>query len=102
MTHLLIRHRVKDYDAWKAEFDGFIAQRKAGGETGFQVYRPVDEPDNLVLLFEWDSVENASTFMHSKALKDAMNKAGVLEPPKCEFLHIMDRGATMEVAEVRT
>ena len=94
MTHLLIRHRVKDYDAWKGQFDEFITQRKAGGERGFQVYRPVDDPNNLVLLFEWDSVENASTFMHSKALKDAMVKAEVLEPPKCEFLHLTDRGAT--------
>ena len=63
MAHILIRHRVSDYDKWKSVFDGFIEKRRAGGEKSFQIFRGQDEPNNLTLLFEWNSFKNAHTFL---------------------------------------
>ena len=88
MAHAIIRHRVKDYDTWKAGFDDFAEQRRAGGETAYEIFRPQDDPDNLILHFEWDSLENARAFMDSAALKEAMERAGVLETPE---IHLADR-----------
>jgi hypothetical protein len=65
VAHLLIRHKVKDYTAWKAVFDGFIETRRAGGEKSWQIWHPDDDSNNLLLLFEWDSLDNARTFMTS-------------------------------------
>jgi quinol monooxygenase YgiN len=93
MIHVLIRHRVRDYDVWKAGFDGFIDHRKAGGENAYHIFRPDDDPNNLILLFEWDSIENAKTFMTSAALKQAMEKAGVVEAPEIHYLNLVDHGA---------
>jgi heme-degrading monooxygenase HmoA len=86
MAHLLIRHKVKDYPAWKEVFDGFIDTRKAGGEKTYQILHTDNDSNNLVAIFEWDSLENAKKFTLSSELKDTMGKAGVAEQPEIYFL----------------
>lgn len=86
MAHLLIKHKVKDYPAWKKVFDGFIETRKAGGEKSYQILHPDNEPNNLFAIFEWDSLENARQFASSSELKNAMGNAGVIEQPEVYFL----------------
>jgi heme-degrading monooxygenase HmoA len=92
MAHLFIRHKVKDYPAWKATFDAFIEQRRAGGEKSYQIFHPDDDPNNLLVLFEWDSLENARNFMANPDLKEAMGEAGVVEAPEVYFLEEVTRG----------
>jgi quinol monooxygenase YgiN len=92
MAHLFIRHRVKDYTAWKATFDAFIETRRAGGEKSYQIYHPDDDPNNLLLLFEWDSLANARAFMSNGQLKEAMGEAGVIEAPEAYFLEEYAQG----------
>jgi len=53
MVHVFIRHKVKDYGAWRRVFDGFAAERRAGGETAFKLASVSGEPNNLCLFFEW-------------------------------------------------
>jgi len=92
MAHLLIRHKVKDYSTWKAAFDSFIETRRAGGEQSWQILHPDDDPNNLVVLFEWDSLDNARSFMANPELKKAMGEGGVIEQPEAYFLEEYDRG----------
>jgi hypothetical protein len=92
MAHLLIQHTVRDYPAWKAAFDGFIETRRAGGEKSYQIFHPDDDPNNLLLLFEWDTLANARTFMANPALKAAMSEAGVVDAPRTYFLERYDQG----------
>ena len=92
MANLFIRHKVKDYTAWKATFDGFIETRRAGGEKSHQIFHPDDDPNNLLLLFEWDSLANARAFMTNPELKEAMGEAGVIEAPEAYFLEEYERG----------
>jgi hypothetical protein len=86
MAHLFIKHKVKDYPAWKKVFDGFIENRKAGGEKSYQILHPDNDPNNLLAIFEWDSLENARQFAGSSGLKNAMSNAGVIEQPEIYFL----------------
>ena len=92
MAHLLIRHKVKDYAAWKATFDAFVETRRTGGEKSWQIWHPHDDPNNLVVLFEWDNLGNARAFMTNPDLKRTMEEAGVVEPPEAYFLEEYDRG----------
>ena len=93
MAHVFIRHKVNDFKTWKKEFDGFVNFRKSSGEKSFQILRPQGDSDNIHLLFEWDSVENAKIFLGSTDLKDAMNRAGVSEKPEIRFLEEVEHGA---------
>lgn len=92
MAHLLIRHKVKDYPAWKKIFDGFIDTRRASGEKSYQLFHPDDDPNNLVAFFEWDTLDNAKKFVSGKELKEAMGNAGVVERPEVYFLEKYTNG----------
>jgi antibiotic biosynthesis monooxygenase (ABM) superfamily enzyme len=92
MAHLFVKHKVADYNTWKATFDAFVETRRAGGEKSFQILHPDNEPNNLLLMFEYDNLENARSFMNSEELKNAMQKAGVIEEPQINFLNELDKG----------
>jgi quinol monooxygenase YgiN len=92
MTYLHVQHKVKDYDAWKSVFDKFIDTRRASGEKSYQILHPDNDPNNLVLLFEWDNGKNAHNFIKSPELKQAMLRAGVTEEPKAYVLVEVARG----------
>jgi quinol monooxygenase YgiN len=92
MVNLFVRHKVKDYAIWKAAFDASIKTRRAGGERSYQIFHPDDDPNNLLLFFEWDSLANARTFMANAEVKGAMGEAGVIETSEAYFLERYDRG----------
>lgn len=94
MTTVLIKHPVEDYAKWKDAFDGFIEHRKAGGELSYHICRPLNEPNSVVVLFEWDSVDNAMAFLDSQNLKEAMQEAGVAGPPEITIMETEARGDT--------
>ncbi len=92
MTHILIKHRVNDYAKWKEVFEGFADNRRSGGEGSYQILHSSDNPNDLTLLFEWDSKENAKKFLQSQELKSAMDRAGVAEEPKIQFMNQVSEG----------
>ena len=92
MAHLFIKHKVKDYPAWKQVFDGFIDTRRAGGEKSYQILHPENDGNDLLAFFEWDNLENAKKFTSSSELKEAMSNAGVLEQPDVYFLEEYAKG----------
>jgi len=92
MIPIIIRHKVNDYTSWKTEFDAFAETRKSSGEKSYRILHPSTDPNDLVLLFEWESTEKAETFLRSPELKAAMERAGVAEEPQVEFFKQVDFG----------
>jgi quinol monooxygenase YgiN len=86
MTKMLVHHKVKDFDAWKAVYDSVQDLRKASGELSDQIYHEVNYPKSLTIIFDWDSFENARKYAQSPELKAAMEKAGVMGPPDIHFI----------------
>ena len=92
MFNVLVNHKVRDYKEWKKVFDGFIDNRRSGGEKSFRIFHPANDANNLTLLFEWDNRANAEKFMSSPNLKTAMERGGVLEEPTIQFLDQVAQG----------
>lgn len=86
MVYLRVKHKVADYDKWREGFDAALETRKSGGEKSFKVFRTVDDPNDVIVLAEWDSVERAKVFISSDELKEKMKEAGVLGEPSINFL----------------
>ncbi len=82
MTMILVRYRVKDYAAWKSTFDQHASPRRAAGCRGETVYRSANDPNGILIVFEWDNAENAERFGASPELKAMMEKAGVIGAPE--------------------
>ena len=61
-------------------------RRMAAGESGFRVFQSVEDPREVTILLDWESLESARRFMVSEDLKSAMQKAGVVGAPDITFV----------------
>jgi hypothetical protein len=86
MLAMLIRHNVVDYCAWKPIFDDNGMARRANGCGQEHVFRNADDPNELVILLEWDDLERARLYADSDDLREAMARAGVTGEPDIWFL----------------
>ena len=86
MANILVKHTVEDYDAWKPHYDDDASAREAHGERGYRLFHVSGEPNEIVMVFEWDSAENAREFLESSDLREVMEEAGVVGEPEIYFL----------------
>lgn len=91
MPYLLIRHKVKNYDKWKPVFDEHGAARRLNGSKGGHLFRNADNPDETIILLEWDSLDKARKFAQSEDLRKTMQRAGVSDKPDVYFLDEVER-----------
>ena len=62
--HLLqIEHSIRDFDTWKAAFDRFSDKRRQSGVRRYQVLRPTDDPNYVIIELEFDSPSEAESFL---------------------------------------
>jgi quinol monooxygenase YgiN len=87
MASMLVQHKVKDFKEWKKVYDSALDLRKSNGELSDSIYRDANDPNNLTIMFKWDSLENAQKYAQSPELKAAMQNAGVDGPPTIFFLN---------------
>jgi hypothetical protein len=62
MPTLHIENTVHDFDAWKAVFDKFERFRAEKGMRGYRMSRLVEDPRQVVIDLDFDSVEAATDF----------------------------------------
>ena len=92
MANLLVHNQVEDYNKWKLIFDEHASFRSQMGSKGGKVFRNKENPNDIFILFEWDSIENAQKFSQSDNLKEIMKKAGVISKPDVYFLEETSSG----------
>jgi heme-degrading monooxygenase HmoA len=92
MPYLLVRHKVEDYERWKPVFDhDHGATREQRGSKGGRILRNADDPNELVILLEWDSFDNARQFANADELGEAMQRAGVADQPDVYVLEEIEQ-----------
>jgi heme-degrading monooxygenase HmoA len=92
MAYIVVRHTVDDYDQWKVEFDKHASVRKASGSQGGMVFRGAN--NEVVVLLQWSSMEDATAFAQSDNLREVMQKAGVNGVPSVYFVEKVEDVAT--------
>lgn len=78
-----IRHKVEDYDAWKAVYD--TMPPTARGAKFARVNRAIDDPNTIAVVSGFDTVEEVDAFMGSDDLRAKMAEAGVIGEPRIEI-----------------
>lgn len=91
MAFLIVHHTVEDYDKWKGVFDEHAASRKEHGSRGARVFRSGNNPNEVVAITEWDSLDAAHKFAESPGLGEAMQRAGVTSRPDLFFIEEVDQ-----------
>lgn len=93
MPYILIRQKVRDFAEWKTVFDEHGAMRKAMGSKGGYLLRNNDHPSEVLVLLEVEDLGRARQFVRSEDLRQAMQRAGVVDQPTIYFLHEAGRPA---------
>ena len=88
MVFLYIRLKVKNYEQWKVLFDANESTRLKHGIEMRKVFRSVAEPNEVSLLMEAETIEQAYEFFNSSILKSRMKKAGVIDDPEIQYLEL--------------
>ena len=81
MSTIVVRHTVKDFDAWKPYYEEHAAARESYGIKDDGVYRNAADSRNVVLVFQVDDYNRAREFFDSDDLRETMQKAGVVTAP---------------------
>jgi hypothetical protein len=82
---LVIRHHVSDYAAWRKVYDEAEPLRAQYGCTAKRVMRLPDDGNELLVTHDFPTVEQADSFAHDPALREAMGRAGVEGAPQIEI-----------------
>lgn len=82
MAKAIVQHHVADYDAWFTVFTEHEAVRRQHGATGHSVNRAASDPNTIVIINDFGSVEGALAFTQDPSLPAVMARAGVDGPPQ--------------------
>jgi heme-degrading monooxygenase HmoA len=52
-----------DFANWKARFEEGAAARKNAGCRGVRRFHSVDDPNEVIVIMDWDSLENGRKFI---------------------------------------
>ncbi|MEP6828354.1 MAG: antibiotic biosynthesis monooxygenase [Aestuariivirga sp.] len=74
----VISHPVNDYAVWKAVYDSAEPIRQKAGVTGAEVFHDPKDPNMMVIIHRFPSLEVMQAFLGDPGLKAAMEKGGVM------------------------
>jgi quinol monooxygenase YgiN len=80
MPHLLVQQRIGEFDRWKEVFDRLAPARAAASCRSTALFRNLEDPHEVVVLFEFDDMAKAREHMTSHELRAAWRDAGVTDP----------------------
>jgi hypothetical protein len=88
---MIIRHKVRDYGEWRPIFDQHAEMQRDAGFINPRVYHSADSnKSEIVVVFDTEDTKKAKEFAASADLKEALEKAGVLDSPTIYFLESID------------
>ena len=63
MITVRIEHPIKSFEAWKNAFDRDPVDRKGSGVRRYQVLRPVDDPSFIMIDLDFETDNEATSFV---------------------------------------
>ena len=82
MAKAIVQHQVADYDQWLPVFTEHEAVRRKHGATGHSVNRGLADPNSIVIVNDFATVEGARAFATDPSLPEVMGRAGVVGHPQ--------------------
>lgn len=98
MSYLIGKSSVEDFEKWKLTFYNNESYRTEHGERGYQVFQSVDDPNEVVVLFEWDENKDPRAFFESEEMREIMTEAGLKGLPDLTEVELVDQKPTQRPA----
>jgi len=85
MIRMFVRHPVVDFAIWKQAYDDFDAERKGMGVIGDAVFQSTEDPNDVTIWHDFETLQSAQRFVASERLREVMASAGVAGEPAIWF-----------------
>lgn len=85
----LIKHKVKDFAAWKVAYDSHDSVRLANGIHSYVIGRGMDDSMMVLVAMKIDNLDQAKAFAKDPSLKERMQKGGVVGAPEISFINVV-------------
>jgi hypothetical protein len=79
MHVMLCRNRVEDFATWKAVFDSHAEAHSDTGLRLMNLWRGLEEPNNIFFLFKITDIDKARAFIDQPEAAEAGRVSGVLD-----------------------
>ncbi|MFC1502445.1 hypothetical protein ACFL6A_03435 [bacterium] len=76
---MLCRNRVGNYPKWKAVFDSHLQAQQDSGLQLINMWRSIEEPNNVFFLFEITNMDKAREFVSNPEAAKAGDVSGVID-----------------------
>jgi len=78
---IIVRHKVRDFEAWKPFFIGDTKRQRDASFTSWRVMRNTNDMNEVVIIFECEDLDKAKPMFSDPGLAEVMKKAGVIDQP---------------------
>ncbi|HUO61768.1 MAG TPA: hypothetical protein VMU24_13955 [Candidatus Acidoferrales bacterium] len=89
MVHVLFQCKVPSVDRWKQLFASAFNQRAAAGEISNRIFCAHERGEHIVVMFTWNSAQQAAQFFDSEFWRGLLREAGATEVPERLILNEM-------------
>jgi hypothetical protein len=86
MIIVRIEHPIPNFEKWKRVFDSDPADRKGSGVRRYQILRPHDDPNHVMIDLEFDSMGEAERFLNTMQRIWAGPGRTVAQDPRARIL----------------
>ncbi len=90
MTILHIEHPIRDFDTWKKAFDSDPAGRERSGVRSYQVLRPIDDPNYVMIDLDFDSSRTAEAFLAAMREVWSRVEGKIIESPRVRIVEVVE------------
>lgn len=90
MPFAFVRHRVSNFEVWRAFFDGDSLRQREAGVLSRRVYQAAEDRYDVTVVLEVESRDRFREFLDDPSVKEFFAKAGLVSPPEVSFWE--DRG----------
>lgn len=98
MTYLLGRSTVADFEAWQSAFHDYDSFRTEHGQQGYQVFQSKEDPNDVVVIFEWEDDEDPRAFFRSEEMRERLADAGLRGQPELTVMELVEQKSTVDSA----
>ncbi len=90
MTILHIEHPIRDFDTWKKAFESDPAGRERSGVRSYQILRPIDDPNYVMIDLDFDSARAAEAFLAAMCEVWRRVEGTIIESPRVQIVEVVE------------
>ena len=90
MPIVRIEHSVPNFERWKEAFDSDPADRKGSGVRRYQILRPQDDPNYVMIDLEFDSAGDAEAFLRTMERIWSGPGRAIMQNPRARIAEVVE------------